>query len=131
MKLFELHSESGDVEGTLNFDLIPSDDLACNLSEKWMEKLSDEVSDVFIEVMNKSQDKEPDNNIRFLKIVSNFDQMGIMGLEFTAGDCLTQLIESLDEPKRQLFEELTTTYNERIMQMLHEYANVVANLSAS
>lgn len=131
-KLFEIYSgPSSEVEGGLDFQIVPSEELEKNMNPDWIDRMGSDIADLFIEYANRAADGEDafDNNAGIIKMVAKINDNNNIIIENTALEVLEDMIDEMDESKLEAFRHLSMVFSNKVIELLCDHLDTVSSLT--
>lgn len=129
IKLFEFYSGPAETEDKLSFQIIPTDELEENMDAEWLDKLGEDLCQLFIEYANRAADNEDAfEDFDILKIIGKIDREGFVSTDYTALEILDNLIDQMDEEQFEVFEKIQKSFSKIITNEIREFFIAVNGL---
>jgi len=130
-KLFEIYSgPSSEGEGLLDFKIIPSKELEENMRNDWIDRMGNDVAELFMEYAGRAADgEEIADDVGIIKMVAKINKDGYIFIENTAMDILQDMIEQMDESEQEAFRRLSKVFSNKVIDLIHEHLDAAISLS--
>lgn len=134
MELFKFYSEPTKKEGELVFKIEPGKELSEQLSKDWVQKLNEEVTQSFVEIMSKKENEVDSNYVNLMRTNANARVNG-NSIEFKVDsfqrDGLDNIVANFNEAQLEVYDALTNKLTQKMADMFGEYMDTVIAISES